>query len=261
MRDTSGGVIFDSAKVTILRQTSALDRHGHGHGEGTMRGMEDSGQRRAASPFVRVTLIFTALGVLFTALTLARDVSGWDLGWGKADRSAAPTRTPEAGPVNPPGSGPAKVAPAGSPTAVRLDTLPVEAGAANLVKLPRQLVGRPEYDRSIVINCPRNTGSDKQREVTYRLQRRFLDLTATVRPYFPSPDDRDGAVLVYAQVTIHEKDDTVTRVVRGQQFEARMDAPRDLVADVEGADELVLRIQCEFPDGAVVFTGASVTAG
>ncbi|MEU7999024.1 hypothetical protein AB0B83_27420 [Micromonospora sp. NPDC049060] len=235
--------------------------NGHGHGEGMLRDMGNSGQSRAANPFVRVTLALTVLGVLCTALTLARDVSGWDLGWGKADPSAAPTRAPEGGPVNPPASGPTTVTPAGSPSAVRLDTLPVEAGAANLAKLPRQLAGRPEYERSIVINCPRNTGSDKQREVAFRLQRRFLDLTATVRPYFPSPDDREGAVLVYAQVTIREKDATVTRVVRGHQFDARMTVPRDLVADVEGADELVLRIQCEFPDGAVVFTGASVTAG
>lgn len=210
----------------------------------------------------RVAAIFTALGVLLAAIALVRDVFDWRIGGPESEgSSAAPTGSSVAGPAGSAGSGPTGNPPTSASTAVRLDTLPVEAGSANLVKLPRQLADRPEYDRAIVVGCPTNSGADKQRDVAFRLQRRFLDLNATVRPYFPSPDDREGVVIVYAQVAIRKADGTISRVTRGQQFDARMSTPRELVADVDGADELVLRVQCQFPGGSVVFTGATVTRG
>ncbi|MFJ6166391.1 hypothetical protein ACIQH6_14860 [Micromonospora orduensis] len=208
----------------------------------------------------QVAVALTVLGVLLAAAALARDVFDWRVG-PKAPAATASTAgvapaapsavTPDAG------SSPSS---ASSPS-VRLDTLAVEAGAANLGKLPRQLTGQPEYDRPIVIGCPTNSGADKQRDVTYRLQRRYLDLTSTVRPFFSSADERDGIVLVYAQVAIRQRDGTITRVTRGQQFDARMDNPQKLTADLEGADELTLRIQCQYPGGSVILTDATVSTG
>lgn len=206
----------------------------------------------------RIIVILTVLTVAIAATALARDYFGWASGGGTpaaTTASAGPNKPLTTNPA--PGTAP----PSAGSSPVRLDTLAVEAGAANLGKLPRQLAGQPEYDRPVVINCPTNTGSDKQRDVTYRLQRRYLDLTSTVRPFFPSPDDREGIVLVYAQVAIRQKDGTVTRVTRGQQFEARMDSPQGLAANVEGADELTLRVQCQYPGGSVVLTAATVSEG
>ncbi|SCL73812.1 hypothetical protein [Micromonospora peucetia] len=199
------------------------------------------------------------LGVLIASLAFARDVFDWQVGAETAAPSATPTGVPVADSST--GSGPASSPQSAPSAAVRLDTLPVEAGAANLVKLPRPLADRPEYERAIVIGCPTNAGADNQREVAFRVQRRFLDLNATVRPHFPSPDDREGVVIVHAQVAIRNADGTVSRVNRGQQFDARMDTPRGLVADLDGADELILRVECEFPGGSVVFTDATVSRG
>ncbi|RQX15175.1 hypothetical protein DLJ58_00540 [Micromonospora arida] len=208
----------------------------------------------------QVAVALTVLGVLIAAAALARDVFDWKVGPG---RPAASASTPETEPAAPSRANPGpdtstSPVPARS---VRLDTLAVEAGAAYLGKLPRQLAGQPEYDRPVVIGCPTNAGADKQRDVTYRLQRRYLDLTSTVRPFFSSDDERDGIVLVYAQVAIRQKDGTITRVTRGQQFDARMDNPQKLVADLEGADELTLRVQCKYPGGSVILTDAMVSAG
>lgn len=208
----------------------------------------------------QVAVALTVLGVLLAAAALARDVFDWRVGPKAPAATASTAGVAPAAPsavVPDAGSSPSS---AFSPS-VRLDTLAVEAGAANLGKLPRQLTGQPEYDRPIVIGCPTNSGADKQRDVTYRLQRRYLDLTSTVRPFFSSADERDGIVLVYAQVAIRQRDGTITRVTRGQQFDARMDNPQKLTADLEGADELTLRIQCQYPGGSVILTDATVGTG
>ncbi|MFG3707592.1 hypothetical protein ACGF7U_23090 [Micromonospora sp. NPDC047670] len=218
-----------------------------------------SDREPSAGRGARVAAVFTAVGVLFAALALARDVFDWRVGPETAAPSAAATGVSVAGSAQSTAAGPATSPQAFPPATVPLDTLPVEAGSANLVKLPRQLADRPEYERPIVVGCPTNAGADKQRDVAFRLQRRFLDLKATVRPHFPSPDDREGVVLVYAQVAIRKADGTVSRLTRGQQFDARMATPRELVADVEGADELILRVQCQYPGGSIVFTGATVS--
>ncbi len=128
-----------------------------------------------------------------------------------------------------------------------------------MVALPRALAGQPEYERSVVVSCPSNNSSDRQREVTYRLQRRYVSFTTTVHPYFASADDRDSNVYAYALTSVREIDDTITRTVKGTQFEARMGTPRELTADVDGADQLTVRVRCEFPGGFVVLTGATLT--
>ncbi|MET7866736.1 hypothetical protein [Micromonospora taraxaci] len=228
-----------------------------------MPDMQDSSQGATPMPARRgaqVAIAFTVLGVLVAAAALARDVFDWRVGPGALTTTES---TAGARPANPSPGGPTSdVAPSASaPQVVRLDTLAVEAGAVNLGKLPRQLDGRSEYDRPIVIGCPTNSGADKQREVTFKLQRRYIDLTSTVRPFFSAPDDHDGVVLVYALVAIRQTDGTITRVTRGQQFDARMNSPRDLTADIEGADELTLRVQCQYPGGSVILTAATVSAG
>ncbi|MEU4402331.1 hypothetical protein [Micromonospora orduensis] len=228
-----------------------------------MPDMQDPSQAPTPMPArrgARVAAALAVLGVLIAAAALARDVFDWKIGPGE---SAARTSTPGSAPAKPvPATSGANASPTPAPaSSVRLDTLAVEAGAANLGKLPRQLTGQPGYDRPVVIDCPKNAGADKQRDVTYRLQRRYLDLTSTVRPFFSSTDDRDGIVLVYAQVGIRQRDGTITRVTRGQQFDARMDNPQKLTADLEGADELTLRIQCQYPGGSVILTDATVSTG
>ncbi|MEV7330247.1 hypothetical protein [Micromonospora sp. NPDC093244] len=228
-----------------------------------MPDMQDSSQAPTPMPARRgaqTVVVLTALGVLIAAASLAVTVFDWKVG---PDGPATSASSPGSAPTTPsPASSVGSASPTPAPvSSVRLDTLAVEAGAANLGKLPRQLTGQPGYDRPVVIDCPKNAGPDKQRDVTYRLQRRYLDLTSTVRPFFSSTDDRDGIVLVYAQVGIRQRDGTITRVTRGQQFDARMDNPQKLVADVEGADELTLRVQCQYPGGSVVLTDATVSAG
>lgn len=200
------------------------------------------------------------VGVLVASLALTRDIFDWRF------PSARPTSSstgsaPDPDPASSTGA-PHPIVTATTartaPRQVNLDTLPVEAGEANLTQLPPTMKGDPAFARSIVIKCPSNEGADRQTEVSYRLSRRYSALTSTIHPYFASSDDRSGIVHVYALGAVRERDDTITETTRGSSFEARMGAPAKLTADTAGADGLTLRVRCQFPTGLVVFSPATL---
>ncbi|MBF9134487.1 hypothetical protein I0C86_36990 [Plantactinospora sp. S1510] len=199
--------------------------------------------------------------VLVAVLTLTRDIFDWqvDPKTPSSPEASSPPNSPGP-PVDPvpPTTGPTQRATAGTGVRTHLDTLRVEAGEANLSPLPRSLDGQPGYERPVVIKCPSNAGADRQREVTYRLQRRYLDFTALVRPYFPASDDHDSTVHVYALLATRAPDDTINRTTSAELFDARMAEPKSLSASVEGADELILRVRCQMPNGYVVFANGSL---
>jgi hypothetical protein len=131
------------------------------------------------------------------------------------------------------------------------------SGGANMTSMPRALTGKDGYDHPIVVRCPTNQSDDKMRSVTYLLRGRYLDFSATVRPYYSA--ERDARTYVHAVTGVKERDGTVTQQTRGTQFAATMAAPATLAAAVDGAEELTIQVQCESPEGVVVFSGALVT--
>jgi hypothetical protein len=92
--------------------------------------------------------------------------------------------------------------------------------------------------------------------VTYPLRHRYLNLSATIRPYFTAVPDAEARV--YAIVGIRERDGTLTRQTRGMQVGVRMDSPAGLSAEVDGAEEMTLRVECEYPEGSVVLAEPSL---
>jgi hypothetical protein len=146
---------------------------------------------------------------------------------------------------------------AGAPAVAYLHELAPQSGGASLVALPRQVRGLPGYERALAIGCPTNQSEDKERSVTFLLRGRYLQLTATVRPYFRT--DPEAASHVQAVAGVRERDDTLTREVRGAQYEALTTRPGTLTADIEGADELTIHVRCGHPDGVVILTDARIT--
>lgn len=149
----------------------------------------------------------------------------------------------------------------GSPapvTGTRLADLVPQSGRPNLVALPRQVAGDPAFAGAVVIRCPSNQSDDRERDVTYSLRGRYLDFTATVRPYFPTDDkSRAGA---FAVVGTPELDGSVTTRVGGGREGATVSGPLRLTASVERAVTLTLRVTCDEPDGVVALVDARLTA-
>lgn len=200
----------------------------------------------------QVVVGLTVLGVLIAGAALARDY--FNLTFPRAEPSASPT------PTGVPSAAPApdvpSPTPAGKAVGIHLDALAVQSGGANLVELPRNLAGRPGYQRPVTIACPQNTSADKHREVTYPLLRRYVEVTTTIRPYFP--DDSQAKAYVSVIASVEQSDGTVNRLDRGGQV-AQQGAPARLTGDVENADELTLRVRCESPTGLVVLADALLT--
>ncbi|MFD6756139.1 MULTISPECIES: hypothetical protein [Micromonospora] len=209
----------------------------------------------------QVVLALTALGVLIGGVALARDY--FDVTWPGAGQERTEAGLPSAPPPGPGPTAPATGASASdstppAPSGVPLDTLPVREGGANLVPLPRALADQPGYDRPVSVSCPHNTSADKHREVVYPLLRRYLDLTTTVRPW--SPDDPQAKAYVTVFVNVTQADGTIQRLNRAVGGgDPRSATP--LTAVIEGADELVLRVQCDSPTGIVVLTGSRLVSG
>ena len=201
--------------------------------------------RRAAALLGAVTVI----GVLVATASLLRDYFDW--------RSPAPVTTTEQGRPGTPGGGPATTgsAPRPGPATVGLATRPVEAGRVDA--LPRPLVGQSKYAGAIPIDCPSNQSTDRQRDVTYRTDRRYLTLTATVQPYFREAADAEALARVSVLAVIRNRDDTVARLERGAAA-AEMSDPGALNVDISGADQIVLRIECESPLGSVLLLDAKL---
>nr|MDT0656468.1 hypothetical protein [Micromonospora sp. DSM 115978] len=159
--------------------------------------------------------------------------------------------------AQPPTNSGESVPPSGHPSAmIFLDTLTVQTGGANLRELPPDLRGAPGYERSIAIACPSNQNADKERSVSYVLRGRYQEFAATVRPHFTSATD--SVVYAHALAAQRQRDGTFTWQTTGSQFNALMGRPAPLTANVIDAEELMLRIECEHPDGMVILAGASL---
>jgi hypothetical protein len=178
-----------------------------------------------------------------------------------ADPAAVSTAGPSAGAsgsatggtVSPSSTGSA--APQTGPPFDYIDSLERESG--DVAALPRQLKGKPGYDRAIVIACPTNQSSDKTREVTWLLHGRYLDLQATARPYFTA--DPQSATRVVVVAVTRERDGTLTRRQVGTQADATGRRTGPLSADVAGAEKLTVQVQCYDPRGWIILTDPRVT--
>lgn len=205
----------------------------------------------------RAGVISALVAVLSLPFVVVDAMSGGDTP-GPGQPSASPpttnvstgTGTPTVAPSTrqPPSPGPAGV--------VYAATLTPVSGA--LAKLPTTLHGQPGYGHPLVIDCPTNQTADKLRNVSFPLTRRYRSFTATVRPYYRLATDRPAAAQVTVLVGTRQVDDTVRTEQRGQRA-ATMDAPAPVTADVEGGDELTLRVRCDVPDGVVVLVDAALT--
>ncbi|MDQ7907944.1 hypothetical protein RB614_25800 [Phytohabitans sp. ZYX-F-186] len=200
------------------------------------------------------------LGVVTLVVTTAVAIGAWR--WPRDTQGPAQPRRPDGAAPGPstgqPAPAPTTAAPTpAGPAATYLADLPPQSGGGNLVTLPRALKGQAGYDHPIVVQCPTNQSDDKVRTVTYLLRGRYLDLAATVRPYYTGqPDSR---TYVTAVSGVKERDDTLTRRTAGTQFTATMATPGRLTAAVDGVEELTIQVQCESPEGVVVLADASLT--
>jgi hypothetical protein len=161
--------------------------------------------------------------------------------------SGGPTMTATA-------SGAATALPTGPPFDY-VDSLERESG--DVAALPRQLKGKPGYERATVIACPSNQSSDKVREVTWLLHGRYLDLDATVAPYFTA--DPKSATRVVVLAVTRKRDGTLTRRQVGQQPDATGERNGPIAGDVAGAEKLTIQVQCYDPRGWIILKDPRVT--
>ena len=203
-------------------------------------------------------LILTVIGVIVTALALPVAIFDWlDIRPGGGSPPSAPTTTVPAstGRANTTtdATGPTTGAKGGSFR--YLSTLRPELGAGNLTELPRSLPGPSTYARAVAIRCPTNGPAEKLVEVGYPLQGDYFDFTATVRPVFRSADDH---ATVTAFAVTKNIDDTTNKRQVGQQTAAGT-TTRVLIGDVKGAQQLILQVRCESPEGVVVVDDGRLT--
>jgi hypothetical protein len=135
-----------------------------------------------------------------------------------------------------------------------------QAGGDRLAELPRKLRGGASYtDHPLAIRCPSNQTGDESSDVTYALRGHYVSFDATVRPYYPTSADQRSATYVYAIAGITQRDGDLSTAIVGQQLRASPTTPAAMSADVDGAQELTLRVKCSDPDGIVVLTDARLT--
>lgn len=196
-----------------------------------------------------IALILTALGVLVAVLAwlYPRSPDEPTAGTEATVAGGSPAKTTT-------GRSPGKRPLPGPATSTHLDTLAAQAGGANLVALPRELHDQPGYNRPVIVQCPSNENNDKVREVNYLLRGRYLTFSAMVRPFFAT--EQDAAAHVSVLAAVRERDGTLTWTARGNQFQAAMDRPAPVTADVEGAQEMSLQVRCEHPEGLIILTDA-----
>jgi hypothetical protein len=220
-----------------------------------MSTMSQTGRRPSLGTVLAVAgLVVAVVGVL-VALAQWLDPREPDDG----DRTAAPVApvaTSSATGATPDGATPTVAGtpqPAGPPFDY-VDSLEREAG--ELAALPRQLDGRAGYERAIIVACPSNQSSDKVREVTWLLRGRYLDLTATVAPFFTA--DPQSATRVVVIAVSRERDGTLTRRQVGQQADATGTRTGPLTGDIAGAEKLTIQVQCYDPRGWIILTDPRV---
>jgi hypothetical protein len=215
-------------------------------------------RRRRWSRAERIALV----GVIATVVGVGIALATWlrpgplddDAGAPRSGNGSVPATAPRSTALPP-----ATVSGDGSGTGRYLDSLEPLTGRANLAPLPRVLAAQSGYDRPVVVRCPTNASDDKVRDVVYELNRRYLDLTATVRPHHPDAEAADGEAWVTATTQVAQRDGTFLSGSAGTRVIATPNRSAELRATVEGVDRLVLKVQCEFPDGLVVLSTATLT--
>lgn len=216
-------------------------------------------ERRRMSRPEKIGVAVAVIGVIVALAAWLFPFQAMNGGDGSPDQAGTPAgQSPSPAPNAADVVGATTQAPGGSaapaPAAIHLTGLTPLAGRENIVELPRDLRGRPGYEHAVVVSCPSNQSDDKVRTVTYQLRGRYLDFAGTVQPHFGT--DREAPARVRAMAGYRERDDTMTREVRGSQFNASMAATAPLEADVERAEELTLQVECGHPDGVVILTDA-----
>ena len=213
--------------------------------------------RRGSDLSTRATVIGTLAGVL----SLGVAVAAWQ--WPRSPEPAPQASAPAPGRT----TGVPQVPPTGGPTGGGTSPAPEylagtapESGAANLVPLPRAVRAEPAYARrALVIACPSNETGDQERSVTFALRGRHARFDAQVHPYYPPGADARSVTFVTVLAGARDRDATLTTTEAGTQKRAAPGSPQPLTADVEGAETLTLRVQCDDPGGVVALTEARLT--
>jgi hypothetical protein len=137
-----------------------------------------------------------------------------------------------------------------------------EAGDDKLVDLPRAVRDKPDYNsHAIAIKCPSNQTGDDSSDVTYPLLGRYVQLDATVHPYYPPNADQQSTTYVFAFIDTRQRDNSLYETSAGEQRGAGPGNPLPLNAATDKAEKLTIRVQCGDPDGIVVLTGVRLTPG
>ncbi len=169
-------------------------------------------------------------------------------GGGPITTTAAPGGTPSGG-----------VAPR-APAVAHLDGLGPESGGSHVVPVPRPVRATDGFtDHPVAITCPTNQTGDRERTVTWSLKGRYLDLRADVRPWYPPDADQGAVTHVTALVGTRQRDGEISTSVGGRQQQATPTGPQPLTANVEGAEQLLLRVECSDPNGIIILTAATLT--
>jgi hypothetical protein len=207
-------------------------------------------QERHHRSMWRLTFVIGLLGIVLTAIGTFSGLFTW-LGIGP--NSETPTPVADA-PHGTQTTAAVSDKPAG--TMVGLESLPMQAGNANLTSLPKALREDQTYAGALVIECPTNQSTDKSREVTYLLRGQYSQFEARIQSSFTrSPDLR--AVLTVVGV-YQEIDGTLAT----RELSADLAATTQLSivsADVEKAEELILRVRCDEPGGVVILLGGQLS--
>jgi len=212
-------------------------------------------------PWQRWSGVATALGTAIALIGVIVAVLAW-----LRPQSPADSRTA----ASPTWVSPNEVSPnGGTATPTAIPPLPADAGpvfldsgafapvagADNVVELPRGVTA----SHAIAVKCPTNQSSDQASDVTFPLHGRYYQFDATVRPYYPKDADQQSVTHVTASTGTRQRDGTLTVAEVGSQKRASAAAPATLTATVDKADTLILRVECQDPDGTILLTDARLS--
>ncbi|MFC7528786.1 hypothetical protein [Actinoplanes sp. GCM10030250] len=139
--------------------------------------------------------------------------------------------------------------------AAYLDALPVKGGS--LAEVPRKIRDQADYrSHPIAVACPSNQIGDKATEVTWQLDRNYVEFHADVRPYYPAAGEQRAVTYVTALKGVRQRDTTDKFEEMGSQKTARPGGSAPISADLDGGDTLTLKIECQYPGGFVILTDA-----
>ena len=117
-----------------------------------------------------------------------------------------------------------------------LGDLPPKLGTSNVTQvLPHGLEGR--YSRPLVVACPTDPATDRVRDVTYSLAKRYIGFHATLHGFNPTPDES----LVQVTLFLDKQDGRAFRFAIGQPQDV------DIDVDVTDVDDLRIEVGCQNP--------------